>query len=232
MVSRQFAFGSLAPFMCFIVIRHPVAVLGPFYCSGFSVRWHTCHMSHVTDCWGDEDCMFSAFRFLLPAVDWRQIPIATYLGGQEAFVYTLLTVVFLSCLLTTIFIPEKTGSRGGGRDAVVRRALKSRSSRSCPHWLLLQPQKLHVALGRCASACVSVLPRVYACCVQVPAVIWRLFVAEICSWMALMSIMLFFADFMGEGLYQGVPNAEPESRERKQYDEGRVGAYLAPPIPV
>lgn len=78
----------------------------------------------------------------------------------------------------------------------------------------------------------SVLPRVYAACVQVPTVIWRLFVADLCSWMALMSIMFFFADFMGEGLYQGVPSAEPESEERKQFDEGRVSASLALSFPV
>lgn len=72
----------------------------------------------------------------------------------------------------------------------------------------------------------------YAECVCVPAVIWRLFVAETCSWMALMSVMFFFADFMGEALYQGVPSAEPQSQERRRYDEGRVSTYLAPPTQV
>eukprot|EP00064_Thunnus_orientalis_P011701 superscaffoldBa00001713_g11732 len=122
--------------------------------------------------------------FLLPAVDWSQAPLATYLGGQEAFIYTLLTILFLSCLLTTAFIPEER-SRGGERKTVACRSLKS-----------------------------------WRACVHVPAVIWRLFVAEMCSWMALTSFMLFFVDFMGEGLYQGVPSAEPETQERKHYDEG------------
>lgn len=62
----------------------------------------------------------------------------------------------------------------------------------------------------------------YGACVRVPVVIRRLFVAELCSWMALMSFMLFYTDFLGEGLYQGMPGAEPESQERKHYDEGRV----------
>lgn len=159
-------------------------------------------------------------------MDWSQAPIATYLGGQEAVVYTLLTFLFLSCLLTTIFIPEETV---GERTTVS--PLKS-WSRCCPHWFLPRPHCFLVTLGRCASACVSVLPRVYAACVRVPAVIWRLFMAEMCSWMALMSVMLFFADFMGEGLYQGVASAEPQSQERKHYDEGKVSASLAPPIPV
>ncbi|KAM7402717.1 hypothetical protein PAMP_017931 [Pampus punctatissimus] len=156
--------------------------------------------------------------FLLPAVDWSQAPLATYLGGQEAFVYTLLTILFLSCLLTTAFIPEEKGSRQRERNTLTYGSLKS--CRCCPRSFLLRTQCFHVALGHCASACMSVLPRIYAACVHVPVVIWRLFVAEMCSWMALMSFMLFFVDFMGEGLYQGVPSAEPETQERKRYDEG------------
>ncbi|XP_051272441.1 solute carrier family 45 member 3 [Dicentrarchus labrax] len=158
--------------------------------------------------------------FFLPAMDWSQVPIATYLGGQEAFVYALLTFLFLSCLFTTAFIPEETGTRGGEGKTVARSPLRSWSSRYCPHSFLLRPQRYLVALGRCASACMSVFPRVYTTCVRVPAVIWRLFVAEMCSWMALMSVMLFFADFMGEALYQGVPSAKPQSQEREHYDEG------------
>ncbi|TMS19137.1 Solute carrier family 45 member 3 [Larimichthys crocea] len=155
--------------------------------------------------------------FFLPAVDWSQVPIATYLGGQEAFVYALLTSLFLSCVLTTAFIPEKTKTGGGERKTS---PLKSVNSRCFPHLFLPRPQCFLVTLSRCASACMSVLPRAYRACKRVPAVIWRLFVAETCSWMALTSIMLFFADFIGEGLYQGVPSAEPHSQERKHYDEG------------
>lgn len=171
----------------------------------------------------------STLRFLLPAVDWSQAPIARYLGGQEAFVYTLLTLLLLSCLLTTAFIPEEAGTRAGERKTAT--SLKSWSSRYCPHSFLPRPHCFLTTLGRCVSACTSLLPRGYAACMRVPAVIWRLFVAEMCSWMALMSVMLFFADFMGEGLYQGVPSAELQSQERKHYDEGRVSASLAPPIP-
>ncbi|XP_070695500.1 solute carrier family 45 member 3 [Pempheris klunzingeri] len=152
--------------------------------------------------------------FLLPAVDWTQAPLATYLGGQEAFVYILLTFLFLSCLLTTPFIPEAAGTREVERKTAA--PLKKWSGRCCPHSLLSRPHCFLVTLGRCASACASM----YAACMHVPVVMWRLFVAEMCSWMALMSVMLFFADFMGEGLYRGVPGAEPHSQEKKHYDEG------------
>ncbi|XP_076607053.1 solute carrier family 45 member 3 [Chaetodon auriga] len=158
--------------------------------------------------------------YLLPAVDWSQAPIATYLGGQEAFVYALLTFLLLCCLVTTVFIREETGTKREERKPVTQNSLKRCITRYCSRSCLPQPQCILVTLGRCASAYMSLLPRLYAKCVCVPAVIWRLFVAETCSWMALMSVMFFFADFMGEALYRGVPNAEPHSLERRHFDEG------------
>ncbi|KAG8007404.1 Solute carrier family 45 member 3 [Nibea albiflora] len=91
--------------------------------------------------------------FFLPAVDWSQVPLATYLGGQEAFVYTLLTSLFLSCVLTTAFIPEKTRTGGGERKTS---PLKSLNSRCFPHLFLPRPQCFLVTLSRCTSACVRV----------------------------------------------------------------------------
>uniref|UniRef100_A0A3B4FBL9 Solute carrier family 45 member 3 n=1 Tax=Pundamilia nyererei TaxID=303518 RepID=A0A3B4FBL9_9CICH len=164
--------------------------------------------------------------FLLPSVDWSQVPIAVYLGGQEAFVYTLLTLLFFGCLLSTTCIKEEAGVRGE-RKILVHPPLKSLGSRCCPFPFLLRPRCLRDVLCRRASEGLSMLHHLYAVCTHVPQVIWRLFVAEVCSWMALMSVMLFFADFMGEGLYQGVPGADPESQERKHYDEGVRMASLA-----
>uniref|UniRef100_A0A3P9BJB0 Solute carrier family 45 member 3 n=1 Tax=Maylandia zebra TaxID=106582 RepID=A0A3P9BJB0_9CICH len=164
--------------------------------------------------------------FLLPSVDWSQVPIAVYLGGQEAFVYTLLTLLFFGCLLSTTCIKEEAGVRGE-RKILVHPPLKSLGSRCCPFPFLLRPRCLRDVLCRRAAEGLSMLHHLYAVCTHVPQVIWRLFVAEVCSWMALMSVMLFFADFMGEGLYQGVPGADPESQERKHYDEGVRMASLA-----
>lgn len=53
----------------------------------------------------------------------------------------------------------------------------------------------------------------------------QLCVAQLCSWMAVMSFVLFYTDFIGEGLYGGVPNAAPGSVSRQRYDEGiRMGS--------
>ncbi|KGL76267.1 Solute carrier family 45 member 3, partial [Tinamus guttatus] len=69
------------------------------------------------------------------------------------------------------------------------------------------------------------VPRLHSLCCRIPKVIRRLFVAELCSWMALMTFMLFYTDFVGEGLYHGVPRAKPGTDARRHYDEGvRMGS--------
>lgn len=39
-----------------------------------------------------------------------------------------------------------------------------------------------------------------------------------------MSFMLFYTDFVGEGLYEGVPSALPGSVSRQRYDEGQISS--------
>ncbi|KAJ8258717.1 hypothetical protein COCON_G00177290 [Conger conger] len=158
--------------------------------------------------------------FLLPAVDWNSRPLAHYMGGQEAFIYTLLSLIFLLCLLTTAFVSEE---RGGGQ--VSKRPSAGPPTKSGAYCFLRPPlpriNQLRLVLGGCLTA----LPRLYRAYRQVPLVIWRLFMAEVCSWMALMTFLLFYTDFVGEGLYQGVPTAAPGSTERLRYDEGiRMGS--------
>ncbi|XP_029539256.1 solute carrier family 45 member 3-like isoform X1 [Oncorhynchus nerka] len=172
--------------------------------------------------------------YLLPALDWSHAPTAAYLGGQEAFIYALITLIFLTCLLSTVFISEDrwTGGEGTRKGVSVSSTLSPSHwwSRYCGHPLLSRTQCVRMAVGWCVSLCVSALPRVYGVCMSLPAVIRRLFVAELFSWMALMSFMLFYTDFMGVGLYRGVPNATPGTQERLRYDEGvrmaSVGLFL------
>uniref|UniRef100_A0A4W4FDS9 Solute carrier family 45 member 3 n=1 Tax=Electrophorus electricus TaxID=8005 RepID=A0A4W4FDS9_ELEEL len=156
--------------------------------------------------------------YLLSAVDWSSLHAATYLGGQQAFVYALLTIIFLMCLTTTAFISEEQTARAGeSRMEGSRRALGS--------W----PLALLSGVGLLLHTLFSLLwavPRFCSLCSQMPRVISRLFVAELCSWMALMTFVLFYTDFVGEGLYEGVPSAEPGSTERLRYEEG-IGVRTA-----
>ncbi|XP_051967313.1 solute carrier family 45 member 3-like [Xyrauchen texanus] len=154
--------------------------------------------------------------YLLPAVDWTTSDAVVYLGGQEAFIYIVLTFVFLACLMGTTFISEE--HTGRERVGEVENSRKPANTRTCWNACSTFPRVLFCR--KTLSSILSVLPRLYTLCSRMPKVIARLFVAELCSWMALMSFMLFYTDFVGEGLYKGVPNAEPGSLGRIRYDEG------------
>ncbi|XP_041326456.1 solute carrier family 45 member 3 [Pyrgilauda ruficollis] len=158
--------------------------------------------------------------YLLPAIDWAFL--APYLGGQQSCLFSLLALIFLGCALATLFVTEEAaqGDVAGGpapKDASARAALCCWRRGPCAP----QGRRLLQA-GR--KLCL-LLPRLHGLCCRVPSAIRRLFVAELCSWMALMTFMLFYTDFVGEGLYHGVPRAKPGTEARRHYDEGvRMGS--------
>ncbi|XP_074833548.1 solute carrier family 45 member 3 [Carettochelys insculpta] len=164
--------------------------------------------------------------YLLPAIDWAGSFLAPYLGGQEKCLFSLLALIFLGCILATLFLTEEAGAQV---DALGVPALKEPSPKpsypgccACqiPNSLLRARYLIQAWRNLCA-----LLPQLHGFCCRIPKVIRRLFVAELCSWMALMTFMLFYTDFVGEGLYQGVPRAEPGTEARRHYDEGvRMGS--------
>ncbi|NWV59951.1 S45A3 protein, partial [Malurus elegans] len=149
--------------------------------------------------------------YLLPAIDWAFL--APYLGGQQSCLFTLLALIFLGCVLATLFVTEEA-ARG---DLELREA-PVKPWRGC---CVPRGRRVLQALrGLCA-----LLPRLHGLYCRIPRVVRRLFVAELCSWMALMTFMLFYTDFVGEGLYHGVPRAKPGTEARRHYDEGvRMGS--------
>ncbi|XP_030417441.1 solute carrier family 45 member 3 [Gopherus evgoodei] len=165
--------------------------------------------------------------YLLPAINWASSFLAPYLGGQEKCLFSLLTIIFLGCVLATFFVTEEAV---GQVDALAGPALKDSSpkppSPSC--CCLCQVSKSLLRARHVVQALrnlCALVPRLHGLCCRIPKVIRRLFVAELCSWMALMTFMLFYTDFVGEGLYQGVPRAEPGTEARRHYDEGvRMGS--------
>ncbi|NXO91871.1 S45A3 protein, partial [Certhia brachydactyla] len=163
--------------------------------------------------------------YLLPAIDWTFL--APYLGGQQSCLFSLLALIFLGCVLATLFVTEEAAP-GDTLDgpALLKDTSPKVSPRCCCCQLargscLLQGRRvLQAARNLCA-----LLPRLHGLCCRIPRVIRRLFVAELCSWMALMTFMLFYTDFVGEGLYHGVPRARPGTEARRRYDEGvRMGS--------
>ncbi|NWW39415.1 S45A3 protein, partial [Panurus biarmicus] len=159
--------------------------------------------------------------YLLPAIDWAFL--APYLGGQESCLFSLLALIFLGCVLATLFVTEEA-ARGDSVDGPALKDASPKPSLCCGlargSRALQGRQVLQAARNLCA-----LLPRLHGLCCRIPGVIRRLFVAELCSWMALMTFMLFYTDFVGEGLYHGVPRAKPGTEARRRYDEGvRMGS--------
>ncbi|NXT83496.1 S45A3 protein, partial [Zapornia atra] len=166
--------------------------------------------------------------YLLPAIDWGGSFLAPYLGGQETCLFSLLAIIFLCCVLATLFVTEESAAQV---DVLDGPALKDAPPKppppACCSCQLSRsscvPQARH-AVQALRNLC-TLLPRLHSLYCRIPKVIRRLFVAELCSWMALMTFMLFYTDFVGEGLYHGVPRAKPGTDARRHYDEGvRMGS--------
>ena len=146
--------------------------------------------------------------YLLPAIDWDASALAPYLGTQEECLFGLLALIFLTCVAATAFVAEEA-ALGPAEPA------EGLSAPSVPPCC---PGRARLALRSLGALC----PWLRRLCCRTPRALRRLFVAELCSWMAFMTFTLFYTDFVGEGLYQGVPGAEPGTEARRHYDEGKA----------
>lgn len=155
--------------------------------------------------------------YLLPAIDWDTSALAPYLGTQEECLFGLLSLIFLACMAATLFVAEEA-VLGPPEPAEGLLVPSVSPRRRCPCRVGLAFRNLG-----------ALFPRLHQLCCRMPRTLRRLFVAELCSWMALMTFTLFYTDFVGEGLYQGVPRAEPGTEARRHYDEGKP---LAPGRPL
>uniref|UniRef100_A0A3P9IRU9 Zgc:77158 n=1 Tax=Oryzias latipes TaxID=8090 RepID=A0A3P9IRU9_ORYLA len=194
----------------------------------------------------EEDCgqAFAMFSFmvslggcvgyLLPALDWSSGVLSVYLGGQAECLFSLLILIFISSVLITMTVSEEP-SRGNGAvisgsslESGTGAAEAGRCSvpRSCCYLLKRKPRLLQAGRLLCfLRTCWLVTPAIFRSYCHVPRVMKQLCGAQLCSWMAVMSFMLFYTDFVGEGLYEGVPSASPGSLSRQRYDEGiRMGS--------
>ncbi|NXN11393.1 S45A3 protein, partial [Indicator maculatus] len=166
--------------------------------------------------------------YLLPAIDWGGSFLAPYLGGQQTCLFSLLAVIFLACVLATLFVTEEAAPQA---DVLDGPALKDAPPKPSPAACCsCQPSRSSCLLQarhtvQAVRKLCTLVPRLHSLYCRIPKVIRRLFVAELCSWMALMTFMLFYTDFVGEGLYHGVPRAKPGTDARRRYDEGvRMGS--------
>ncbi len=195
----------------------------------------------------EEDCAqaFAMFSFmvslggcvgyLLPALDWSRGLLSVYLGGQAECLFFLLILIFISSVLITMKVSEEplcasSGLAGTGSlletGAGVMEAGQCSVPRSCCYLIKCKLRLLKSGPLLCLlRTCWSMTPAIYRSYCHVPRVMRQLCVAQLCSWMAVMSFMLFYTDFVGEGLYEGVPSALPGSLSRQRYDEGQFSAF-------
>lgn len=173
--------------------------------------------------------------YLLPALDWSRGLLSVYLGGQAECLFSLLILIFVSSVLITMKVSEEpscANSSLAGSGSILESGAGAMEAgrcsvpRSCCYLLKCKLRLLKSGPLLCLlRTCWSMTPAIYRSYCHVPRVMRQLCVAQLCSWMAVMSFMLFYTDFVGEGLYEGVPSALPGSVSRQRYDEGiRMGS--------
>ncbi|XP_072134959.1 solute carrier family 45 member 3 [Mobula birostris] len=161
--------------------------------------------------------------YFLTAIDWRRTSLSAYLGGHEDCLFTLLAAIFVVCIFATFFVSEESSKNADVLvDISTKEAMKP-LSRHCGCTMSTVWRVRHSLLV--LKNCCTFIPKLYHLYCRIPKVTRQLVVAEFYSWMALMTFMMFYTDFVGEGLYQGIPNARPGSEARLRYDEGvRMGS--------
>lgn len=202
----------------------------------------------LSDLYRDEDDCSQAFAmfsfmislggcvgYLLPSLDWSQGLLSMYLGGQAECLFTVLILVFISSVLITMKVSEEplcaaaaAGSLAGAPASLELGSARGLDASQCgvprsrcyPLRCKLRLLKLGPVLCLLRT-CWSMTPAIYRSYCHVPQVMRQLCAAQLCSWMAVMSFMLFYTDFVGEVLYEGVPSALPGSVPRQRYEEGQ-----------
>ncbi|XP_018416755.1 PREDICTED: solute carrier family 45 member 3 [Nanorana parkeri] len=161
--------------------------------------------------------------YLLPSVDWSGSWLAQQLGGQERCLFTLLLIILSGCVFATFFVSEEIITNSGHQDISLEHTGRWRTClKMCQFWTL--PYNFWRTVFALRGAC-ALVPRFRRFCCRMPIALWRLFVAQLFSWMGFMTFTMFYTDFVGEGLYHGVPIAEPGTEARLRYDEGvRMGS--------
>ncbi|XP_035645724.1 solute carrier family 45 member 3-like [Oncorhynchus keta] len=179
----------------------------------------------------EEDCnqAFAMFSFmvslggcvgyLLPALDWSRGLLSVYLGGQAECLFFMLILIFVTSVLITMRVSEEPPCTAALEPGPLLEAGRCGVPRSCCY--LLKSVPLQCLLRKCW----PMTPAIYRSYCHVPRVMRQLCMAQLCSWMAVMSFMLFYTDFMGEGLYEGMPSAAPGTASRQRYEDGiRMGS--------
>jgi len=185
--------------------------------------------------------------YLVAALDWDTIGVKVGTKEQTAFLLVLFT--FLFCLITTLFTAQEQRfvrveerllpshaetTSDAGYESEDERQVRGGWTRTSTYTpprhifnlkrcsmakLLTTPSKLFIS-GMC-------LPlKLYQSSSSVPLVLRDLFIADLASWVGIMSHSMFYTDFVATAVYGGQPDAPPGSLYDLLFDEGvRMGSW-------
>ncbi|KAG8438850.1 hypothetical protein GDO86_005149 [Hymenochirus boettgeri] len=163
--------------------------------------------------------------YLLSSVNWNYTLMSLYLGGPDECLFSILTLIFIISVLVTMKTSRETFYEQQQAMDLNPMSTSVFLFRGCciPKWKLRS--WTCNSLLCLLSPCWSFNPRLYHRYCRIPPVIKHLCATQLFSWMAVMSFMMFYTDFVGEGLYNGIPSAAPGTESRIRYDEGiRMGS--------
>ncbi|CAG0880239.1 unnamed protein product, partial [Darwinula stevensoni] len=166
----------------------------------------------------------SCIGYLVSSINWRgyfpSLPVTQ--EGMAFYVPFGLSVICV--MLTMVTAQEKTQSscmpsrrESSDEDAL---SVMSMPMNKVEEKNLENPHPMRN--GQVLYGPVKTLYTVWSC----PLVLWRLFLADLLCWTAIMCHFIFYTDFMGQTVYKGDPDATPGSILAEKYDEGvRMGSW-------
>jgi len=186
--------------------------------------------------------------YLITAIDWASSPLGVTLGGQERAVFVVLIVLFACSFLLTFSTAHEVplsderfaqldnhSTSSAGESLLDGECGRWTNSDREPKMVIISgialPVPRSIISGTLTSLIMSLTSRLMSSAPvrslsNVPFVLRRLALANLCSWTAIMGFNLFYTDFVGQAVYGGDPGAPEGSDLRNLYDHGvRIGSF-------
>lgn len=192
--------------------------------------------------------------YLITALDWRATVVGDLIGGQDKFVFTTLTGIYLVLLLVTFAVAREnphtmneSSDVSENPDITVQNSkIRPLSSETNTHENLnreiqttthfkwsLDLQSFHAFLllskyfvRNASSKIFSHLPEPIRDLLTVPYAVRKLIYPNFFGWAGVVGFNLYFTDFVGQAVYHGDPTLPENTTLRGYYDEGvRMGCW-------
>ncbi|XP_075596434.1 membrane-associated transporter protein isoform X2 [Balearica regulorum gibbericeps] len=173
-----------------------------------------------------------ALGYLTGAVDWGQTVLGYSLASEFQVIFFFAALVFLICLTVHLrSIPEVPLRYENEETKFLLEVTESYKYSSIEEeikngYLKSTCAEIKAAAGKCADQRRMTLKSLLKMLLSMPSHYRYLCVSHLFGWMAFLSNMLFFTDFMGQVVYQGSPYAPHNSTLYLTYKTGvEVGCW-------